>query len=317
MAAVDSSFHRHGNRGGSRGAHRGGRGGGTRPRPPCWNYGSCEHFKAQCPEPEKPTIGNSRAAGSANVAADTDSDDDGVFVAHNESDSESLFLFPDLLSIESSDNGIAERLNFTVSDKDWFSEIDKDDVPSPSDWESTSSGSSTHLPIESDIPVDLVAEVSSGHTKDRTITKLYDSGSTQNISLYKACFESLSPISPKPFTTANKQSFNAVGVGEMVVEVPNGINVSQLRLTEVLYSPKVGYTLVSTGHLDELGYSTTFADRTCTIHDQTEDVIGQIPKSQRGLYCVVHDAESANSATETITVMELHRRMGHISPSIA
>ncbi|KAG2343734.1 hypothetical protein BDR05DRAFT_837116, partial [Suillus weaverae] len=36
-----------------------------------------------------------------------------------------------------------------------------------------------------------------------------------------------------------------------------------------------------------------------------------------GLYRVIHDAESANSATETITVMELHRRMGHISPAVA
>jgi hypothetical protein len=103
----------------------------------------------------------------------------------------------------------------------------------------------------------------------------------------------------------------------MVVEVPNSIDVLQLRLTEVLYSPEVGYTLVSIGRLDELGYSVTFADGTCTIRDKTEDIIGRIPKSQRGLYHIVHDAESANSATETITVMELHRRMGHISPSIA
>ncbi|KAG2068612.1 hypothetical protein BDR04DRAFT_966479, partial [Suillus decipiens] len=55
-------------------------------------------------------------------------------------------------------------------------------------------------------------------------------------------------------------SFNAVGVREMVVEVPNGIDVSQLCLTEVLYSPEVGYTLVSIGHLNELGYSMTFAN---------------------------------------------------------
>ncbi|KAG2343735.1 hypothetical protein BDR05DRAFT_884043, partial [Suillus weaverae] len=58
--------------------------------------------------------------------------------------------------------------------------------------------------------------------KNGTITELYDSGSTRHISPYKEHFESLSTISPKPFTAANKQSFNAVGVGEMIVEVPNG-----------------------------------------------------------------------------------------------
>lgn len=323
MAVVESSPRGRGNRGGNRGSRRGGRGGGNRPRPPCWNCGSREHFKAQCPEPERPTTGNNRVGGSANAAADTDSEDDGVFAVNDQSDSESSFSLPDLLSVESSDDDAAERLNFDVSDEDWFSEIDEDDIPSSNEWETASetqsSGSDTCLYTEPDTPHDLVAKVSNGHTEDGTMTELYDSGSTRHISPYKEQFESLSPITPKPFTAANKQSFNAIGVGEMIVEVPNGVNVSQLRLTEVLYSPDVGYTLVSIGRLDQLGYSATFADGMCTIRDQTEDVVGQIPRSQRGLYRVVHErsAESANSATETITVMELHRRMGHISPSVA
>ncbi|OAX31640.1 hypothetical protein K503DRAFT_660552, partial [Rhizopogon vinicolor AM-OR11-026] len=52
--------------------------------------------------------------------------------------------------------------------------------------------------------------------------ELYDSGSTRHISPYKERFETLSDIPPKPFTAANKQTFNAVAVGEMVIEVPNG-----------------------------------------------------------------------------------------------
>ncbi|KAG1784720.1 uncharacterized protein HD556DRAFT_1216369, partial [Suillus plorans] len=85
------------------------------------------------------------------------------------------------------------------------------------------------------------------------------------ISPYKERFDTLSPIPPKPFTAANKQSFNTVGTGEMVIEVPNGVDASKLRLTEVLYSPEVGYTLVSIRQLDELGYSATFADGQCTL----------------------------------------------------
>ncbi|KAG2338445.1 hypothetical protein BDR05DRAFT_840449, partial [Suillus weaverae] len=52
--------------------------------------------------------------------------------------------------------------------------------------------------------------------------ELYDSGSTRHISPYKERFNSISLIPPKSFTAANKQSFNAVGMGEMVIEVPNG-----------------------------------------------------------------------------------------------
>ncbi|KAG2758122.1 hypothetical protein P692DRAFT_201677203, partial [Suillus brevipes Sb2] len=52
--------------------------------------------------------------------------------------------------------------------------------------------------------------------------ELYDSGTTHHISPYKARFETLSPIPPKPFVAANKQRFSATAMGELVVEVPNG-----------------------------------------------------------------------------------------------
>jgi hypothetical protein len=41
----------------------------------------------------------------------------------------------------------------------------------------------------------------------------------------------------------------------MVVDIPNGADILQLRLTEVLYSPEVGYTLVSVGRLDDNSFS--------------------------------------------------------------
>ena len=64
---------------------------------------------------------------------------------------------------------------------------------------------------------------------------------------------------PKSLNAENKGNFVAVGKGEIVIEVPNGIQLSQLQLTEVLFSPKVGYTLVSI-QLDECGYMATFGN---------------------------------------------------------
>ncbi|KIK15220.1 hypothetical protein PISMIDRAFT_115493, partial [Pisolithus microcarpus 441] len=69
---------------------------------------------------------------------------------------------------------------------------------------------------------------------------------------------SLTSILLRTFAATNKQSFNATAVGDLIIEVPNGCDVTKLRLTEVLYSPMVGYTLVSIGCLDQLGYSVTF-----------------------------------------------------------
>ena len=289
---------RGGSRGNNRGPHRGGLGrGGGRQRPPCWNCGSREHFKAACPQPDRttpPSAGAPRTAqGSAHAAADDDSDSDGIFAVDELSTIGSGDSLPDLLYPLSDD------------DDDWFSEVG-DDITSfnDPDW---------------DLDSGIAAQVDEGHQRDSPVVELYDSGSTRHISPYKERFETLSEIPPKPFTAANKQIFNASAVGDMVIEIPNGVDESRLRLTEVLFSPEVGYTLVSIGRLDELGYSATFTDGKCILRDSCDDIIGEIPKSNRGLYRVVHlpGGNSANAAAETVTVMELHRRMGHIAPSAA
>ncbi|KAG2054575.1 hypothetical protein BDR06DRAFT_833832, partial [Suillus hirtellus] len=71
--------------------------------------------------------------------------------------------------------------------------------------------------------------------------------------------------------------------------------------------------------LDELGYSATFKNGHCILCNPAKDIIGQIPKMTRGLYRVVHDegSGSVHAAVETMTIMELHRCMGHIAPSAA
>ena len=126
----------------------------------------------------------------------------------------------------------------------------------------------------------------------------------------------LSAITPKTLRTANKGSFSTVGVGELVIDVPNGVDINQLHLTEVLYSPEVGYTLVSIGRLDENGFSATFGGGKCVLRGPEGECVGQVPKNPKGLYRVEHEADSANAATEAITIDQFHCRMGHISPLI-
>ena len=138
-------------------------------------------------------------------------------------------------------------------------------------------------------------------------TELYDSGTTQHISPYRDLFDNYVKIPPKSLSAANKWKFTAIGKGAMVIKVPNGIDALKLQLTKVLYSPKVSYTLVSIGCLDQCGYTTTFSSGTCTIRDGDGAEIGQIPRSEKGVYKVIHDNDKlANAATETLTWTELH-----------
>ena len=54
-----------------------------------------------------------------------------------------------------------------------------------------------------------------------------------------------------------QQQFPALGTGSLAVQVPNGGMESELVLQDVLHAPSVGYTLVSLGALDKLGYRAT------------------------------------------------------------
>ena len=222
------------------------------------------------------------------------------------------FSVPDLLS-ESSDGDDKERWNYVPSKEELFSEMGDTD-----DGENLPPGDNTSSDISAETSPDL-ANLMHDSQISTPVVKLYDSGSTWHISPYKDQFVSLTSIPLKMFLAANKQSFNAIATGDLIINVPNGCNIMKLRLTEVLYSPAVGYTLVLIGCLDQLGYSVTFGDGTCTIHSPDNNVIGCIPKTHAGLYHVIHTGacDGVNAAIETMMVMELHQRMGHISLIVA
>jgi hypothetical protein len=108
-----------------------------------------------------------------------------------------------------------------------------------------------------------------------------------------------------------------VRMGEMTIDIPNSTNISQLRLTEVLYSPGVGYTLVSVGCLGGNGFSVAFANGKCMIQGPDGEHIGAIPKTGHGIYQVAHEPKLVNVATEVLTLDQFHHCMGHISTEMA
>ena len=313
--------------------------GGWKPRGSCWNCGEKGHYKDKCPKPQKPSKGSGGSRGDSvkardntNVVVDYELDSDGGWAMYCDSDDEcndTDDVMPTLEELESSDDdeeGL-DGLSGVGEVEDVLDTWMQDFIP---DGQAGTEGLASSLmdppsPL-TDVPDPLDPEdeaavmTTADDTTDSTRKELYDSGTTRHISPYRQDFVTYHDIPLWPFKAANKQLFDALGMGEMVIEVPNGMEACQLRLTEVLYSPEVGYTLVSIGRLDELGYTTTFADGQCVITDPDGEQIGQIPRTKWGLYRVVRDCGStyeANAAVEKISVMELHRRMGHIAPSAA
>jgi GAG-pre-integrase domain len=129
--------------------------------------------------------------------------------------------------------------------------------------------------------------------------------------------QNLVKIFPRMFQAANKHSFKAVGMGEMTIDIPNNVDILKLRLTEALYSPKVSYTHVSIGRLDDAGFDVTFADGKCTIRERNGELVGTVPKLGRGLYRVSHESDTANLVADVLTLDQFHPWMGHISPETA
>ena len=294
----------------------------------CWNCGGNSHKKDQCPSPsqdgkEKPSTSrkdsskdsktgkNQLSTSKGNSANAAEFEEDGAWAACAiSSDEEADELFVEITDYESSDSEF------------WFSETEDDDTPHVA---VTSENGATLVTIVAPLAtksVDepgLAAAAGPGPRDPNRVIELYDSGTTHHPSPYRDRFVTFRPIPPKGFDAANQQSFSATGVGDMLVEVPNGAEASTIQLNEALYSPEVGYTLVSIGRIDDAGCTTTFGKGVCTISAPSGKVLGQIPKTTRGLYKVVHDVSngSANVAAERLTTLELHRRMGHITPETA
>lgn len=277
------------------------------------------------------------SSGSANVAEHSDDEfGAGAWIAHptvKDSDCESSDDDFDAWDTDETDNEMP-GLN-TVSDSESeFSDDEsalEDDLDSLADDHSDFSDNDedtedTHpsiddfyVPLENVELPEATDDAFAGATGLKTTesVELFNSGASRHMSPHRDHFASYRDIHPKSFDAANQQTFEAIGQGDIILDLPNGRTSTAIRLTDVLYAPALTYTLISIGRLDNAGYTTTFGGGVGTIFDGSGEVIGIIPKS-KGLYRIVQKSESegtAHAVLEKLTVMELHRRLGHAASS--
>lgn len=155
-------------------------------------------------------------------------------------------------------------------------------------------------------------------TPKNVITEVFDSGANRHISPYRNVFTSFESSNPHPISAADSRTFNVLSRGDVKISLPNGSSETTTILKDVLYAPELAFTLVSISRIDDAGFSSKFELGACEITSRKDAgrVIGWIPASH-GLYRVEHKVVThANMATPlTMSMMELHRRLGHISPA--
>jgi reverse transcriptase-like protein/gag-pre-integrase-like protein/integrase-like protein/Pol polyprotein len=146
---------------------------------------------------------------------------------------------------------------------------------------------------------------------------LYDSRSTCHISPFWHRFITFNAIPPHPISATNQGIFYAIGKGDLRINVPNNDKLVPIILKDMFYSPQISLTIISISHIVKAKKSVLFEDDFCYIKERGKGkVIGKIRESINGLYKVEHMWSSASSATtaqEQVSILMLHKRLGHIS----
>lgn len=104
-----------------------------------------------------------------------------------------------------------------------------------------------------------------GHGSTLVDINLYDSGASHHMSSHCHRFVTFKEIEPCPISAADNCSFNAIGQGNVYIDVPNGDSTSKVLLRDVLYAPHMAVTLVSISRIVLSGYITVFSGDWCRI----------------------------------------------------
>jgi hypothetical protein len=315
----------------------------------CWNCSDKGHKCDMCPKPKQENKGSSKgksqqnsnsnkgkgnssgsknATGSssqdnsANTAIDED-DVDGAWAVIGSSSENARDLYEFLDNID--EEGMPDLETVTASDDDKVSGVvqlnsshcvNKAKPPHKND--------NNHGPSAGAPTINTSGRLW-GHEVEAYVTKmggrseitgdLYDSRASHHMLPQREDFINYVEIPEKLLTTANKEIFSAVRMGDMIVSVPNRDREVNIKLARVLYTPALGFTLISIGRIDEAGYYSTFGGGKCEIQTGKRKTVGIVPKSG-GVYRVPHGSHitATTVGVKRTTLSDLHRRLGHISP---
>ena len=104
-----------------------------------------------------------------------------------------------------------------------------------------------------------------------TTTELYDSGASWHMSPFQDQFIKYTEIVPHPIQVADKRVFYVIGLGDLKIEVPNGMSPTSIILKDVFHAPDMGLTIVSINCIAKAGYTVELKDEFCVIRDKAGD----------------------------------------------
>ena len=144
-------------------------------------------------------------------------------------------------------------------------------------------------------------------------SEIYDSGASRHMSPFRELFTTFRTIPTRHIRAANSHNFQAYGIGDVIVEVPNGDKMSKLLLKDTLYAPQMHATLISLGKFDDAGYSIEIKDGYLAVRSRKGKQIAHVRKDSGGLYRVTTTDSAMPASDSLLSLYELHQQLGHIS----
>ena len=147
---------------------------------------------------------------------------------------------------------------------------------------------------------------------------IIDSGASRHFCPDRSKFMNYKPIdNSHPINTADGRTFEAIGMGDVKIDLPNGSKRNTVILKDVVYTPELAFTLISVTRLDVAKCGVLFKNNMCTISYPDGKTMGTLPLSN-GLYRLVaakitHVGDHANVASVKISINEAHRKFGDIA----
>ena len=97
-------------------------------------------------------------------------------------------------------------------------------------------------------------------------TVILDTGASSHMTSHKELLKNFSSVpSPRKIRAVDKETFDALGVGQMVVTTKFNGKPVKITLKDTLYAPQITFTLISIGRCDDAGYHAEFVHNKCII----------------------------------------------------
>jgi hypothetical protein len=77
--------------------------------------------------------------------------------------------------------------------------------------------------------------------------EMFDLGASRHMSPLRTSFVNYQSIKARPITAANKNIFHAIGIGDLMIKVPNSAKTSRILLRDAFHAPDLALTIISVG----------------------------------------------------------------------